>query len=189
MKIKRENYGWLFATVLLAVLLALSIYLGVSGWYFKTDISYTTDLQLGKNVQIAVKKNEASSVSMNIDGSYLSGDRLPQIISVKNSEDDSSVYMRAKIFIYSGDNQTLKMDMVETVNWKYDDGDGYYYFDDLLTMQNKVALCSHIIIDKETHLNTDTKYILTIVVETLGSDEDVVKLWGKNPIQNDLEIV
>ncbi len=182
MKIKRENYGWLFATVLLAMLLALSIYLGVSGWYFKTDVSYTTDLQLGKNVQMSVNKNEATSISMNIDGSFLSGDRIPQIVSVKN-DDESSVYLRAKIFIYSGDNQTLKMDMVETVNWKFDESDGYYYFDDLLTMQNKVALCSHIIIDKETHLQTNTKYIFTIVVETLGGEEDVVKLWGKNPVE------
>jgi len=51
-----------FVTVLFALLLALSIYLGISGWYFKTDISYTTDLQLGKNVQIGVKENQASSV-------------------------------------------------------------------------------------------------------------------------------
>ncbi len=183
MKIKRENYGWLFATVLLALLLALSIYLGVSGWYFKTDISYTTDLELGKTVQMSVKKNEASSISMNLDGSYLAGDRLPQIVSIKNMDDEASVYLRAKIFIYSGDNQILKMDMVETVNWEYDQADGYYYFTDLLTMQNKVALCSHLIIDNETHLQTNTKYIFTIVVEALEEDQDVVKIWGKNPIE------
>ncbi len=184
MKIKRENYGWLFTTVFLALLLALSIYLGITGWYFKTDISYTTDLELGKTVQIGVKKNEASSISMNLDGSYLAGQSLPQLISVKNSDDENSVYLRAKIFIYSGDNQTLKMNMVETVNWVYDEGDGYYYFNDLLTMQNKVALCSHIVIDKDTHLQTNTKYIFTVVVEALSQDQDVVKIWGKNPIEN-----
>ncbi len=184
MKLKREYYGWLFVTVLLALLLALSIYLGISGWYFKTDISYTTDLQLGKNVQIGVKENQASSVSMNLDGSYLAGNRLPQLVSIKNLEDENSVFMRAKIFVYTGDNQTLKMDMVETVNWQFDENDGYYYFNDVLTKQNKVALCSHVIIDENASLQTNTKYIVTIVVEALGQDQDVLKIWGKNPIEN-----
>ncbi len=184
MKLKREYYGWLFVTVLLALLLALSIYLGISGWYFKTDISYTTDLQLGKNVQIGVKENQASSVSMNLDGSYLAGNRLPQLVSIKNLEHENSGFMRAKIFVYTGDNQTLKMDMVETVNWQFDENDGYYYFNDVLTKQNKVALCSHVIIDENASLQTNTKYIVTIVVEALGQDQDVLKIWGKNPIEN-----
>ena len=184
MKIKKENYVWIFSTVMMALLLALSIYLGISGWYFKTDYSYTTDLELGKNVQLGVKKNQANSISMNLDGSYLSGDRLPQLISIKNMDDETSVYLRAKIYIYTGDNQTLKMDMVETVNWVFDERDNYFYFDDILAKNNKVALCSHLIIDNETHLQTDTKYIVTIIVEALGKDEDVVRLWGKNPIEN-----
>lgn len=184
MKIKKENYVWIFATVMLLLLLALSIYLGVTGWYFKNDYAYTTDLELGKNVQLTIKKNQANSISMNLDGAYLSGDRLPQLVSIKNNDNESSIYLRAKIFIYTGDNQTLKMDMVETVNWIYDESDNYYYFDDLLAVNNKVALCSHLIIDEETHLQTDTKYIVSIVVEALGKDEDVVRLWGKNPIEN-----
>ena len=68
MKIKKENYVWIFATVMMALLLALSIYLGISGWYFKTDYSYTTDLELGKNVQLGVKKNQANSIYMNLYG-------------------------------------------------------------------------------------------------------------------------
>ena len=188
MKIKRENFGWFFTTVLLALLLAISIYLGISGWYFKTDISYTTDLELGKNVQVSVKQNQANSIAMNIDGAYLSGDKLPQLISIKNMEDNMSVYLRAKIYIYSGDNQTLKMDMIETANWNFDETDGYYYFNDLLSMQNKIALCSHIVIDKETQLQTNTKYILSIVVEALGEDQDVIKIWGKNPIDENIDV-
>ncbi len=184
MKIKRENFGWLFTVVLLALLLALSIYLGISGWYFKTEVSYTTDLKLGKTLQMGVDKNSANSISFNLEGSFLAGDKLPQIISIKNMDDEKSVYLRAKIFIYSSGNQTLKMDLDETVNWSYNEGDGYYYFNDLLTMQNKVALCSHIMINEATHLQTNTKYIVTVLAEAVEENQDIEALWGNNPIKS-----
>lgn len=183
MKLSKENFGWIFTSCALAVLLALSIYLGISGWYFKTEASLTTDIELGKTVQFGVKENESSAISFNLDGSFLSGERLPQLISIKNLEDESSLYLRAKIYIYTGDNQTLKMNLVETVNWTYQD-DGYYYFNDLLTPMNKVALCSYVFIDESTKLQTNTKYIVTISVEALGENQDVTGIWKYNPIQN-----
>jgi len=183
MKFNKENFGWIFTTCALAILLGLSIYLGITGWYFKTEKSYTTDIELGKTVQFAVEKNQSNAISFNLDGSYLSGDRLPQLISVKNLDNESSVYLRAKIFIYSGDNQILKMNLIETVNWTYQD-DGYYYFNDLLTALNKVALCSYVFIDENTQLQTNTKYIVTVIVESLDESQDIEKIWGVNPIQN-----
>lgn len=183
MKFNKDNFGWIFTTFGLAVLLALSIYLGVSGWYFKTDMSYTTDLELGKTVQFGVKKNQANAISFSLDGSFLSGERLPQLISVKNLDDESNLYLRAKVYLYTGDNQTFDMGIIETVNWTYQD-DGYYYFNDLLTPQNKVALCSYVFIDESTNLQTNTKYIVSVVVESLEENLDVTQIWQHNPIQN-----
>ena len=60
--------------------------------------------------------------------------------------------------------QTLKMNMVETVNWTLKD-DGYYYFNETLSPQNKVALCSYVFIDESTQLQTNTKYIVTVCNE------------------------
>ena len=183
MKFNKENFGWIFVSFSLTILLGLSIYLGISGWYFKTENSYTTDIQLGKTVQFGVDKNQSNAISFNLDGAYLAGERLPQIVSIKNVNEESSLYLRAKIYIYSGDNQTLKMNMVETVNWTYQE-DGYYYFNDLLTPQNKIALCSYVFIDEETDLQTDTKYIVNIITESLDSNQDITQIWGINPIQN-----
>lgn len=183
MKINKDNFGWIFTTCGLIVFLGISIYLGISGWYFKTQPSFTTDLQLGKTVQFSVEKNQSNAISFNLDGSYLSGDRLPQIISVKNSDEVSDVYLRAKIFIYTGDNQTLKMNFVETINWTYQQ-DGYYYFNNTLTPQNKVTLCSYLFIDEETQLQTNTKYIVTVIVDALDANQNVTEIWGYNPIQN-----
>lgn len=183
MKFNKENFGWIFISGALTILLGLSIYLGISGWYFKTEKTYTTDIELGKTVQASIMSNQSNAISFNLDGSFLSGERLPQIISVKNQDNSNSIYLRAKIYIYSGDNQTLKMNMVETVNWTLKE-DGYYYFNDLLTSQNKVALCSYVFIDEETQLQTSKKYIVTVVFESLDSNQEVEKIWGVNPIEN-----
>lgn len=184
MKFSKDNFGWIFACIGLAILLALSVYLGLTGWYFENDRAYSTDIELGKTIQLGVKKNEANAVSFNLDGSFLAGERLPQLISIKNMDQFDDVYLRAKIFIYSGENRTLEMNMVETINWKYNQEDGYFYFNSLLTPENKVALCSYVYIDEETSLYTHTKYIVTVVVESLSSTQNIVEIWGNNPVEN-----
>ena len=183
MKINKDNFGWIFTSILLAILLAISIYLGISGFYFKTQSSYTTDLVLGKNIQIDVSKNMSNAISFNIDGSYLAGDRLPQIISIKNNEEEDGLYLRAKIYIYTSENKTL--DMVETVNWTFSQEDGYYYFNDVLSKKDKASLCSHIYIDEETSLKSNVKYIATIVVEALDESVNIKEIWPLNSIKID----
>lgn len=184
MKISKDNFGWIFTCVGLAILLAFSVYMGLSGWYFENDRSFTTDIEIGKTVQIGVKKNEANAVSFNLDGSFLEGERLAQLISVKNLDEFDDVYLRAKIYIYSGSNQTLEMNMVETVNWQYNENDGYFYFDSLLSPQNKVALCSYVFVDEDTTLYTNTKYIVTVLIESLSKDVDITSIWSNYPVEN-----
>lgn len=183
MKINKDNFGWIFTSALLAFLLAMSIYMGISGFYFKTQPSYTTDLVLGKNIQIDVSKNMSNAVSFNLDGSYLSGERLPQIISIKNTEEEDGVYLRAKIYIYTSENKTLNMGLVETVNWTYNQEDGYYYFNDVLSKQDKVSLCSHVFVDEETSLQSNIKYIVTIVIEALDENVEIQNIWKANNIK------
>ena len=181
MKIDKSKAGWIFIVTVLSILLAASLYLGISGWFFRNEASYTTDLELGKTIQIVVKKNSATSASLNLDGSYLSGEPLAQIISIKNEDEANDLFLRAKIFIYSGNGQTLKMDLMETANWIYNDG--YYYYHGALAPQNKIALCSNIVIPENTDLVSSKKYIVSVVVESLDSQDRVEEIWGYNPPQ------
>ncbi len=183
MKFSKENFGWIFTCFALAILLAISIYLGATGWFFKTDNSYSTDLELGKTVTANISKNQASTVSLTLDGSYLAGEKLPQIISINNIDSESDIYLRAKIYIYSGDGLNLNMDIVETSNWTYNENDGYYYYNDLLPIENRATLCSYVII-RDENLRGRNKYILSIVFESLSKDENVESFWGINPVQN-----
>lgn len=183
MKLCKENFGWIFISASLLILLAIAIYLGASGWFFKNDISLTTDLELGKTVSTTITKNQANSISLTFDGSYLSGERLPQIISIKNGDDSDSLYVRAKVFVYTGDNVNLDMDIVETINWTKKQ-DGYYYYNDLLNVDASSSLCSYVIVGSEGKFSSKKKYILNVVFESLSSSQDVESIWGVNPIQN-----
>ncbi len=184
MKIDKNNFIWIFSSAILAILLAVSIYLGISGWYFKTDFSYTTDLILGKTISTTIKKNQAQGISFNIDGSYLSGQKLPQIVSIKNEEEIDEIYLRAKVYIYSGDNKTLNVNVEPTVNWNKNEIDGYYYFNNLLPSSEKVTFCSNIVLDENENYKTDTKYIVSIIFESLSKDESPLEFWQFNPINN-----
>ncbi len=184
MKINKSNFGWIFTCFAFLVLLGIAIYLGVSGWFFKNDLSYTTDLELGKTISTSIKKNQAQSISLTFDGSFLPGERLPQIVSVTNGDDSDALYVRAKVYVYNGDNVTQDMDIVETINWTYNEDDGYYYFNDLLSVDAKAALCSYVIIGQESTFSGHNKYILSIVFESLSQSLDVESIWGINPLEN-----
>lgn len=182
MKFNKANFGWIFTCFGLFVLLVISIYLGASGWFFKTDFSYTTDLELGKTISSSITKNQANVISLTMDGSFLAGERLPQIVSITNSDDSSSIYLRAKVFVSSSSGVNENVDIVQTVNWTYNESDGYYYFNDLLLPDNKTALCSYVIVND--NFISKNKYIINFVFESLAENEDVQSFWGINPTEN-----
>ena len=184
MKLSRSNFGWLFACIGLVLLLALSVYLGVSGFFYRTGGSYTTDLVLGQTVEAGLNKNEASSLSLNFSGGFLPDERLNQVISVKNAEESANLYLRAKVFVYTSQNQVEEVDVVENSNWTKID-DGYFYYNNLVLPLEQINFCSHVIVGSEDFQPVSwRKYILTVVFETLDESADVLSLWGVNPAQN-----
>lgn len=182
MKKNKPLYGWIFAVIVLTILLAISLYLGLSGWFFTTNFSRPTDLVLGNNVEIAVNKSQASTASFTFSGGYLQGEKLPQIVSVKNSSEEGKVFLRAKVYVFMSDNSISDMALAGNSNWNKAD-DGYYYFNDKLVYQGKVGLCSHVEVGEESKLCGALNYILTILVESLDENLDVEKVWGVDPIK------
>ena len=181
MKIDKSNFGWLFACIGLVLLLGLSIYFGKSGFFFETANKFATDLVLGQNLECGINKNQASSISLNFSGSYLPEERLPQVISVKNLSDSSKLYLRAKVYAFTSENQFVEIDIVENSNWLKKD-DGYFYYSTLLAPQEKSTLSSFVILPSEgVSFLSNKKYILTFVFESLDSSVDTEALWGYQP--------
>lgn len=187
MKKDKAFYGWLFVCISLAIMLAISIYLGLSGWYFKADNSLESDLVLGETVQVDIDKNQSACVSFTFAGSYIHGEELSQIIAVKNLSDDSDLFVRAKVSVFSKVSDNYDISLMETINWTLRD-DGYYYFDSLLSSSSKANLCSAIELGEESNFNSKKTYILNVTFESLDSTLDVEKIWGVYPVteKNDL---
>lgn len=182
----RAYHGWLFATVSLLIMLGISIYLGVSGWYFNTDFSQVCDLELGKNIEVTIKKNQCSTCSFSFSGGVLPGEQLPQVISVRNGAEDGSLYLRAKVYIFMEGNALAEVSLVNNSNWFYN-ADGYYYFTEKLNSKGKIGLCSHVMIDERAELCGEKSYITTVAFESLDSSVDPVALWGINPTEYNFE--
>lgn len=178
MKKDKYFYTWLFVVIILSLLLLLSIYLGVSGWYFKNDNSRVTDFQVGSLVEIEAHKNSASSVSLNFDGSYIGGEKLEQFVNIKNFDSDGEIYVRAKAYFLSSDNEKSDVNLTTSSSWKYNEEDGYFYFLDKISYQSKVALCSSIVLDEEKPLASRKNYIITFLVESISSQESPSSFWG-----------
>ena len=182
MKKTDKQFGWLFAVITLSCLLALSIYLGVSGWYFSSGFSQEGDIILGNSVDLSIGKNSATSTSFSFSGGYLEGEKLPQIINIKNAEDDGQLYLRAKVYVFMSDNAIANMSLVTNENWAYNPEDGYYYYNDKLIAQGKIGLATHVVIGEGSSLSGDKKYIMTVLVESLDAQKDIADYWGYSQI-------
>ncbi len=178
MKVNKFNAVWIFLCVVLVILLTISIYLGISGWYYKTDFSYTIDMKLGETKLIDLQKNSASAISFNLEGGFLEEDNLSQIINLINSSEEK-LYIRAKAFICDKNNNSKELGINENINWTYND-DGYYYFNDLISPNEKINFCSNIFFKKDSNLNTNTKYMVIVLVETLSSNQSIQQIWNYN---------
>ncbi len=182
MKKNKSFYGWLFVCMSLAIMLGVSVYLGATGWYFQGDNSLESDLVLGESVQVAVKKNQSEGVAFTFEGSYLTGEKLPQTIAIKNLDDEQGVFVRAKISVFSNDETNKSLSIIENVNWKLE-ADGYYYLTSILTPTSKANLCSHVVLDEESEFESTKNYIMMVIFETLSENNDVLQIWGVQPVE------
>ena len=98
-KVSKSTYGFIFAIVLLVILLGISLYLGISGWFFSNTTTLQSDLELGKTVNISVAQTGAQAVSFTFPGSYLPGQKLSQYINITNNA-DNDLFIRAKAVVF-----------------------------------------------------------------------------------------
>lgn len=168
MRISKNNATWIFVVSILTILLALSIYLGASGWYFAGKQNYASDFQLGRTIQLEAKTNQADAKSLNIEGAFLPEEKLPQTVVIKNySEEDLFVRVKAKIENEQG---FFPLGVGITENWQYNTEDGYYYLNDQLSKNSQVSLCGFISIEENILLHSSKKYLITFIVEAYNEN-------------------
>lgn len=169
----KKTYPYIFTIVILVVLLALSLYLGFSGYLFSVAMNnLPSDMALGETTMVEIAPNEASAISFTLDGSYLEGERIPQVIQIRAIDTVEAVRVRVKAEIFMHDNLTT-VDFVANENF-LKATDGYFYLNGALAGGNKVTFCDYVVMP--ANLDSKEKYILTIVVENI--DASLENIWG-----------
>ncbi len=174
-KLKKSTYGFIFAIVALIIALAVSLYLGLTGWFYSNTSSLQSDMQLGSNVDLSLKGTETQSVSFTLNGSYLPGQELKQYINLTN-EFESPIYVRAKALIFSYDLNDPKVEL--GVNDLWTESGDYYYFTEALESQNKISVASYVKLLNDEFYDSHKSYVLTIIVEGLDASLDRQQIWG-----------
>lgn len=173
---KKSSVKWLFMVIVLSLLLAISVILGFTGYYFSVSyLNSNSELTVGDSFSIEVRANESNVASFTFDGTFLPNEKIPQIIQIKSQNLTEDVYIRVKAVAFGGDKE-IGLDF-ETTEHFYKAIDGYYYFDDVLQGGGKTTFCNFLILPEKDCFESRQKYILTFVVETLKSDLDIKNIW------------
>lgn len=174
---KKTNIAWLFAVIVLSILLVVSVILGLNGYYY--SIAYTNtnaEFKVGDNIIIGVEPNKTEVASFTFDGAFLPNEKIPHVIQIRADKLDSKVKIRVKAKVF-GMTEQRTFDFVTTSHFTKGE-DGYYYFDDVLQGGNKLTFSNFIIMPEDSDFRSQEKYVLTIVVETLDANLDVDKIWA-----------
>lgn len=173
---KKSSIPWLFAVIFLTILLFVSVYLGVTGFYFSANyLSSNTDLTIGDTVSIVAKTNQSTPFSMTFDGSFLTGEALRQVIQINSENTSDDVYLRVKATVFGGEEEK-NLEFVTTDHFEMKE-DGYYYYDEALNAGNKITFCNYIVIPASSKFVSKEKYVLTLTVETLSTSVDASTIW------------
>lgn len=174
-KLSKATYGFIFAIVALVILLAVSLYLGLSGWFYANVISLESDIKLGQTVNITLTENEAKAVSFTFPGSFLPEQKIDQFINVTNNA-ENNLHIRAKAVVFDYSNGEVGVEIGISDHWT--EHEDYYYFDEPLLKSNKISLGSYIKLSPDKYFDSTKSYVVTIVVEALAEDLDRNVIWG-----------
>lgn len=174
-KLKKSTYGFIFAIIVLVIALGITLYLGLSGWFYSNVTKLESDMQLGQTVNLSLAGNETEAVSFTVSGAYLPGHNLQQYVNVTN-ESDKPLYVRAKAFIFSYSLGDTKVELGISEHWT-ENGE-YYYFDEPVEVSNKIAVSSYVKLLEDEFYDSQKSYVLTIVVEGLDASLNRAEIWG-----------
>lgn len=174
-KLQKSTYGFIFAIVVLVVALGVSLYLGLSGWFYSNTSKLSSDMELGTTANLSLKGNETQAVSFTISGAYLPGHNLKQYINVTNDA-EKPLFIRAKASIFCYDAGECKVELGISEHWT--ENGNYYYFDEPIPVSNKISVANYVRLLDDQYLDSQKTYVLTVVVEGLDAELDRSQIWG-----------
>ncbi len=174
-KLSKSTYGFIFAIIALVILLGVTLYLGISGWFYANVTKLESDVTLGQTLNLNITETGAKVASFTFPGSFLPGQKLDQNINITNSS-ENDMFVRAKAVIFDCSDQDMNLELGISEHWT-ENGD-YFYFDQPLLKSNKISLASYVRLRPDKYYNSTKTYVFTIVVEAIDSNLSRSEVWG-----------
>ena len=155
------------AIVALSILLLTSIVLGVTGAFFFANAAATGDITLGDPVNINMTQGGASVASLTFSGAAMPGTIYSQPIGVSAPAATSDAVLRGKLTITNADGAEFNVTATTSASW-IDGGDGYYYYNGILSATGAVDFVTEIQIPTElTNIDANKTYNLNVQIESI----------------------
>lgn len=172
---KKERFAYIFAIIGLAILLAVSITLGVSGWYYSISNQNGSDSSANSSILIDMNGTGAETTAITFSGKVLNGEKIYRNINLKNvGEKDLYIRAKAEVHTFKDGNKPILLGITE--NWS--ELNGYYYYTTSLQSGASIGLASYVKIDEEYRFESSKNYIINVVIESLDKNLDVMNIWN-----------
>lgn len=160
-KLDNKTKNFIFAIVILSIMLVLSIIYNITGG-FVLNQEKNAFLEIGDEYVFKINDLGVYSESFCVDGAMLSGDTVKQKIQIKLPDfETANKILRVKITFF---NKIVKISGFDT--WTID-GD-YYVYNDTLYKNQTLGLCEQIEFDHDISLKNNVLYYLNVSVEYIN---------------------
>lgn len=154
-------------SILIAIIVILSIICTISiiynfngGFYYSRIVEYYKIL--GEGLEININQQGTEVVACNFSGTNLLNTDIKQEVTIKTADIQAPLYLRAKTELIGATMQ--ENIMFGYANWVTSE-DGYMYFKQTITSNEKIGLCKYVRLSDNNKLETNINYILAFIVE------------------------
>lgn len=166
-KMHTKYMVFLFVSIALAVLFAISLYYNLVGGFAFERIYLATN-QFGQDSTIKITNYGSSSVSYNFSGSAVNGLDYSLKVTADVTEMVGDCKLRAKAYI-TFLTYVLPVQMYGYTNWEIGENN-YYYLNQTANQGDKIGVCLYVTMPEEELFDSQKQYILTIAIEAVNPE-------------------
>ena len=179
---RRKNNSSTIAIIALSILLLTSVVLGVTGAFFFQNAAVTGDITLGDPVNINLTQGGTSVASLTFSGAAMPGTNYSQPIGVTAPAATSDAVLRGKLTITNTDGSAYVVTATTNPAW-IDGGDGYLYYNGVLTAGTSVDFVTEVQVPTELeNIDANKTYNLNVQVESIQwANGAASQVWTSAP--------
>ena len=173
--------GWfIFAIVILSLLLIVSAYLLYTNAIYKTRIESVGQITIGTPVKIQIDGVGSFSQAVSFYGAGLPDTPVEQVGYLSVQDDAPNLVLRAKVFIHESETSPAEPLLATfTTDFEKNEDDGFYYYKNVLRSNVVLKFLQEVRLpDAQMDLISTELYDFIITLETLPEEVDYLSIWN-----------